>query len=185
MHDAETDRDLVKGATRDTQSVAADWTPHDRELIEGVEVIEIRPVLKRAGALTEIFRDDWTGNSTVAHVFQLSLAPGAVSGWHAHRRTTDRVFVAAGGITLALYDGRPASPTARCVNEFHLSIARPQLIVIPPRVWHGLVVADADPALVLNLTDRVYVYENPDHWRLPADSPEIPYSLRQVTEALT
>jgi dTDP-4-dehydrorhamnose 3,5-epimerase len=31
------------------------------------------------------------------------------------------------------------------------------------------------PAAVLNAVDRAYDYEDPDHWRLPADTPEIPY----------
>jgi len=32
-------------------------------------------------------------------------------------------------------------------------------------------------ALLLNLTDHADEYESPDHWRVPHDSPHIPYSL--------
>jgi dTDP-4-dehydrorhamnose 3,5-epimerase len=44
-------------------------------------------------------------------------------------------------------------------------------------VWHGLKTLGATPSLILNLVDRAYSYENPDHWRLPPDTPEIPFSL--------
>jgi dTDP-4-dehydrorhamnose 3,5-epimerase len=30
------------------------------------------------------------------------------------------------------------------------------------------------PGIVVNLPDTAYSYEDPDHWRLPADSSEIP-----------
>jgi dTDP-4-dehydrorhamnose 3,5-epimerase len=35
----------------------------------------------------------------------------------------------------------------------------------------------ATPSLILNAVDRSYSYENPDHWRLPPDTPHIPLSL--------
>jgi len=175
---------FIEGATRDGQSVTADWMPTGRALIDGVRVIDIRSVAKRAGFLTEIFRADWPEARHVEHVFQVTLAPGAISAWHAHRDTTDRLFASAGGITLALYDGRAASPTHGRVLELQLTIARPQLVVIPPGVWHGLIVTGIAPAIVLNLTDRPYAYDDPDHWRLPADTPKIPYRFAAARDAL-
>jgi dTDP-4-dehydrorhamnose 3,5-epimerase len=115
----------------------------------------------------------------------MALAPTAISAWHAHRDTTDRIFVASGAITLALYDARAGSRTAGLVNEFQLTIARPQLVVIPPGVWHGLIVTGTAPAIILNLTDRAYTYDDPDHWRLPPDTPNIPYRFRAVREPAT
>ena len=175
---------FLDGAVRDAQSVTADWMPVDRMPIDGVRVVEIRSVPKRAGFLTEIFRGDWPEAGGVAHVFQVTLAPGAVSAWHAHRDTTDRIFVAAGSITLVLFDGRAGSPTHGRVLELHLTIARPQLVVIPPGVWHGLVVTGTAPAAVLNLTDRPYAYDAPDHWRLQHDTPAIPYRFAAARDAL-
>jgi dTDP-4-dehydrorhamnose 3,5-epimerase len=42
----------------------------------------------------------------------------------------------------------------------------------------------ATPALVLNLVDRPYRYEDPDRWRLPPDTPEIPYRFTASGDAL-
>jgi len=33
------------------------------------------------------------------------------------------------------------------------------------------------PSILVNLVDAAYSYDDPDHWRLPPDTPEIPYSL--------
>ena len=175
---------FIDGATRDPQSVTADWTPVGRKLIQGVQVIESRSVPKRAGVLTEIFRPEWLAHTALAHVFQVALAPGSISAWHAHREATDRIFVSAGSITLALYDPRTESPTRGVINEVFLTIARPQLVVIPPGVWHGLLVTGTEHAIVLNLADRPYRYEEPDHWRLPAETAEIPYRFTSKNDAL-
>jgi dTDP-4-dehydrorhamnose 3,5-epimerase len=175
---------FLDDAVRDAQSVTADWMPVDRLPIDGVRVVEIRSVPKRAGFLTEVFRGDWPDAGVVSHVFQVTLAPGAVSAWHAHRDTTDRIFVAAGSITLVLYDGRAGSRTRARLAELQMTIARPQLVVIPPGVWHGLIVTGATPAVVLNLTDLPYAYDAPDHWRLPHDTPAIPYRFGASRDAL-
>jgi dTDP-4-dehydrorhamnose 3,5-epimerase len=47
--------------------------------------------------------------------------------------------------------------------------------VIPPGVWHGLQNLGSGDALMLNLPTAAYVYEDPDHYRLPFDTEEIPY----------
>lgn len=74
-----------------------------------------------------------------------------------------------------LYDGRENSPTRGVINEVHLGDARPALIVIPIGVWHGLQNLGACDARVLNFPTVAYNYKDPDHWRLPYDTSEIPY----------
>jgi dTDP-4-dehydrorhamnose 3,5-epimerase len=169
---------LLPGATRDPQSVTSDWKLVGQELIEGVRMHEIRNVIRATRTLTEIWRADWKlDDEPVDQVFQVELEPGSVSAWHAHAETTDRLFVARGHAQLVLYDTRPESSTCGRINEFHLSDRRPLLLVVPPRIWHGLANRGERPALMLNLTDRAYSYEAPDHWRVPPDSPHIPYSF--------
>ena len=59
--------------------------------------------------------------------------------------------------------------------ELQLGTVRPGLVVVPPRVWHGVQSVHAGSSSLLNLVDRAYRYERPDHWRLPPDTDEIPY----------
>jgi dTDP-4-dehydrorhamnose 3,5-epimerase len=170
-------RPPLPGATKDEQSVTADWTVlQDR--IDGVELIEVRHVLRESGHVTEMLRSDWFGTDLeVDQVFQVTLRGGAISAWHVHLRTTDRLFVNAGEVKIALYDSRPESPTHGMVNEFRLGDRRPGLVIVPAGVWHGLKNLQPEQSTVLNVVDRAYEYADPDHWRLPADTPEIPYSF--------
>jgi dTDP-4-dehydrorhamnose 3,5-epimerase len=168
---------LIEGCTKDERSIASDWTPL-RELIAGVKVKEVKNVPKENGFLTEIFRTDWgLDEGVVGQVFQVNLFPGAISAWHAHQFATDRLFVSSGVMRVALFDARSNSPTHRLVNEFRLGLVRPTLIVIPPGVWHGVQNISTEPACLINLVDRAYAYEDPDHWRLPFDTSQIPYSF--------
>ena len=50
-------------------------------------------------------------------------------------------------------------------------------VTIPPGVWHGVVALGPETALLLNLVDKAYAYDAPDHWRLPPDTDQIPYKL--------
>lgn len=169
---------VLPGARRDAQSITADWQPL-QDIICGVSCREVRNVMKNNGVLTEIFRRDWGfQNVEVDQVFQVMLEPGAVSAWHTHANTTDRLFCTSGRMRIVLYDARADSPTRGRINVFRAGLERPQLIVVPPGIWHGVQNIGSVPATLINLVDRAYTYETPDHWRLPPESPEIPYSFR-------
>jgi dTDP-4-dehydrorhamnose 3,5-epimerase len=166
----------IDGASKDRQSITADWKRMPSRMIDGVAVHEIANVPKENGHLVEIFRPEWFGGSTdVAQVFQVVLNRGMISAWHAHESTVDRLFVAAGIARIVLYDAREESLTRGEINEFRFGVLRPALVLVPPRVWHGLQCISEEPAIVLNLVDRAYEYADPDHWRVPADSPAIPF----------
>ena len=167
----------LPSARRDSQSVTRDW--HSvQPLIEGVVLKPILNVTKDNGILTEIWRADWgLDGLALGQVFQNLLAAGACSSWHVHRSTTDRIFVNYGLIKLVLYDARKGSPTLGRINDFRLGLVRPAMVVVPPGVWHLVQNLQETPSLLLNLVDRAYDYENPDHWRLPSDTEEIPYRV--------
>jgi dTDP-4-dehydrorhamnose 3,5-epimerase len=169
---------LIDGATKDRQTVNARWTPASLRLIDGVEIHEVLNVPKSNGFLTEILRGDWLENRRVDQVFQVVLEPDTISAWHAHESTTDRIFISYGLVRIALYDNREGSPTQGLVNDFRFGTVRPALVVVPPRVWHGLHNISSGVGIVLNLVDRAYAYEDPDHWRIPYGDPRFPVSFR-------
>ena len=170
----------LPGATRDAQSITRDWQLL-REPIAGVDVREVKNVLKDNGCLTEVWRDDWgLRPSGVAQVFQALIEPQGISAWHVHAHATDRLFASHGHLKIVLYDARLQSASKGRINVFHCGSARPMLIVVPPGVWHGVQNVGAAPALLLNLPDHAYAYEAPDHWRLPADNDQIPYSFTKA-----
>ena len=164
------------GAKKDCQSVTRDWDSVNRKLISGVLLKEVRNVPGNSGMLTEVFRQDWFAERiAVDQVFQVRFQPGTVSAWHAHAFTTDRLFVNSGMMLIVLYDGRRGSSTFGLINEFRCGLYRPSLAVIPPQVWHGVANTSCNTASLLNLVDQAYRYDDPDNWRLPQDTPEIPY----------
>jgi dTDP-4-dehydrorhamnose 3,5-epimerase len=166
----------VAGAVKDAQTINASWGATDQPLIHGVSIHEIRSVPKRGGYLTEILRSEWLGdNRKIDQVFQSVLEPQSITAWHAHARTTDRLFVSYGMARIVLFDARPDSVTWGMVNEFRIGTVRPALITIPPRIWHGVHAIAAGPTILLNIVDAAYDYTDPDHWRVPYDSPEIPF----------
>jgi dTDP-4-dehydrorhamnose 3,5-epimerase len=170
---------LLEDAVKDRQTITARWSPSALRLIDGVAVHEVLHVPKSQGYLTEVFRADWLHgtNVTVDQVFQVVLEAGGISAWHAHERTIDRIFVNRGMMRLVLYDAREESPTRGLVNELRFGTVRPALVIIPPRVWHGIQNLASAESSVLNLVDRAYAYDDPDHWRVPVNSPQIPFSF--------
>ena len=164
------------GAQQDRQSVTSDWNSL-QDAIEGVRVREMKNVLKSRGdVLCEVFRRDWMlDDGEVDQVFQSLMNPGSISAWHVHHATTDRLFVSQGILQVVLFDARQDSSTHGRINEFRLGAMRPALLIIPPGVFHGVRNISHEPALLLNLVNKAYQYEAPDHWRLPLDTDQIPF----------
>lgn len=155
--------------------MSADWERASRT-IDGVETREVKHVVTYNGITTELFRKDWgLMEDELVHMIHVSLRPGAISAWHMHRLKTDHLFTVAGHLRVALYDDREGSPTRGLVQVEHLSGVRPTLVVIPPMVWHGVQVLSHEPGVFVNFFDHAYDYEDPDDWRLPPDTAEIPF----------
>lgn len=169
----------LEGMQLDEQSITREWQFTGRRLIEGVTLKEVRQVYTGYGVLVELWRADWALDADgVDQVFQSTLDPGGHSAWHAHAHTTDRLFANRGRVRVVLYDSRRRSPTHGVLNQFVLGTERAGLIVIPPRIWHGVFNETTEPASIVNLVDHAYRYEGPDHWRLPYGDPQIPYFRR-------
>jgi dTDP-4-dehydrorhamnose 3,5-epimerase len=168
------------GAQKDPQSVTSDWNSL-QDAIEGVRVREMKNVIKNRGdVLCEVFRREWMpDDGDVDQVFQSVMNPGSISAWHVHRLTTDRLFASHWALQIVLFDGRENSPTYGRINEFRFGAMRPALVIIPPGVFHGVRNISHEPAVLLNLVNRAYRYEDPDQWRLPLDTEVIPYRFER------
>lgn len=174
---------MLSGARKDDQLVTGRWQKLQKS-IDGVTVHEVLHVPRDHGILTEVFRPEWDPTGMpVVQVYQSRLFPGAIGAWSCHARSVDRLFVNQGHLKIVLYDGRDDSPTFRRLMELHTGDARPGLVVLPAGVWHGLQNLGSTDALVLNLPTVAYDYEDPDHYRLPWDSSEIPYEW--VTQGIS
>ncbi|MBC7802416.1 MAG: dTDP-4-dehydrorhamnose 3,5-epimerase family protein [Candidatus Parcubacteria bacterium] len=166
----------LHGMKQDVQSITRDWQFVHQTLISGVQVKPVSNVPTGYGHLCEVMRMDWKLDATgVDQVFFSAFDAGGVSGWHAHALTTDRLFVAQGRMEIVLFDSRQESPTHGEVNRFRLGTARPALVSVPPGIWHAVRNGGGQPAVLINIVDRAYQYEQPDHYRLPLETDQIPF----------
>ena len=167
----------ITTATKDEAHMTPDWE-RQAEYIEGVQLREVKHVVTGNGVTTELFREDWgIMKGDLVHMIHVSLRPWAISAWHMHKLKTDHLFVVGGAMRAVLYDDRDGSPTRGQVDVVHLSFVRPTLVVVPPEVWHGIQTLGSEPVNFVNFFDHAYDYADPDDYRLPADTPEIPYSF--------
>ncbi|MCR4408424.1 MAG: dTDP-4-dehydrorhamnose 3,5-epimerase family protein [Anaerolineae bacterium] len=144
-------------------------------MIEGVTVRKLRLIPDERGFLMEMLRSDWEEFDKFGQVYVTAVYPGVVKGWHYHKIQTDRFVCVAGMAKVVLYDGREGSPTRGEVNEFFMGIQNPILLKIPPGVMHGFKGISPDMTLIINIPSEPYNYENPDEYRLPAHTDQIPY----------
>jgi dTDP-4-dehydrorhamnose 3,5-epimerase len=169
---------IVSAAQKDAARVSADGQILQPR-IHDVGCVERPAIATRNGLTAEVYRQDWpTTAPQVGQILYVSLRPSAISAWHLHRAQTDHIFCVQGALKLVIFDPRDDSPSRGLVDVRLLHSARPQLIVIPPNLWHGLQNLDpARDAAFINAFDRVYNHADPDEYRLPADSSEIPFSF--------
>jgi len=163
-------------AKKDQPSTTKEWE-RVGPAIDGVRLKRTRHIVTANGLTTEAFRSDWpeTG-APVGHVIHVALDPGSVTAWHMHTRQTDAIFPVRGRLLLVLYDDRPGSPTPNQLMVLRLDASDPQLVRIPPLVWHGLKPL-LGPAAFINIITHPYDYADPDEWRLPPDTDRIPFDI--------
>ena len=160
---------------KDSQSVVRGGARAHAPKIAGVAIHELGNVLTRSGCLTEIFRSDWLDPTLVVQqVNWVMMNPGGVTDWHCHAEQVDHIVGVGGTIKLAIWDDRETSPTRGATEIVRIGAMRPVLVVVPPRIWHGLRNESGTAAGYINLIDRVYAYEQPDNFRISPGSREIP-----------
>jgi dTDP-4-dehydrorhamnose 3,5-epimerase len=144
-------------------------------MIEGVKTKKLRLIPDERGRLMEILRCDDEIFQKFGQVYMTTTYPGVVKGWHYHKVQTDNVVVVHGMVKLVLHDPREGSPTKGECNEFFLGIHNPLLVQIPPGIYHGWKCISSEEAIVINIPTELYHYEKPDEFRVPFDSPDVPY----------
>jgi dTDP-4-dehydrorhamnose 3,5-epimerase len=127
------------------------------------------------GRLFEILRCDDPEFQRFGQIYVTTAKPGIVKGWHMHRLQTDHFCLIEGRACFALYDDRAGSPTQGQVDEILCEGTKPQLIIIPPLVYHGFKnVGDCD-VICLNCPTEPYNREHPDEYHLDPRDNHIPY----------
>ena len=144
-------------------------------MIDGVVLRELKPIPDERGWLMELMRSDWEIFDKFGQVYLTTVYPGVVKAWHYHKKQTDNMTCIKGMLKLVLHDSRKASPTYKRIEELFLGDGKPLLAKIPPLVQHGFKAIGGETAYVINIPTDLYNYKEPDEFRLPPDTKQIPY----------
>lgn len=149
-----------------------------QSLIDGVKVRLAVTHPDERGDLCEVFSTAWDfDDDPMVYSYFASIRPGQTKGWVKHLLQTDRLFLAIGSFRVALYDDRPESPTYQKLNVLNFSDRKRGLVRIPPGVFHAVQNVGHVDAHFINNPTRAYNHAQPDKYRLPLDTPLIPFNF--------
>jgi dTDP-4-dehydrorhamnose 3,5-epimerase len=168
----------VEGLTqveRDEQTVTREGKPV-QELLDGVRIRPAVTHIDSRGSVVEIYNPAWGfTEEPLVYVYQTTIRPGQVKGWVLHLEQDDRLFFSFGDVKVVLYDARYESPTFESLNVLHFGESNRGLLRIPRGVYHAIQSIGQQEAVFVNSPTRAYRHEDPDKYRLPLDTDQIPY----------
>lgn len=143
--------------------------------IDGVQIKQLTVIPDERGWLMEILRSDDPLFERFGQVYMTTAYPGVVKAWHYHKKQTDNFTCIHGMMKVALYDARPDSSTRGSLMELFIGEQNPLLVRVPPGIYHGFKAIGPGTAFFLNIPTLPYDPADPDEFRLPPDTREIPY----------
>lgn len=144
-------------------------------MIKDVKIKKLRIIPDERGMLMEILRSDDELFERFGQVYVTTAYPDVVKAWHMHKKQTDNMTCIKGVMKVALYDAREDSETFKEINEFFIGKDNPIFISIPPNVYHGFKAIGTEEAYMINIPTVLFNYKEPDEYRLPPDTKDIPY----------
>ena len=110
----------------------------------------LRQIVDERGKVMHMLRNDAPHFSGFGEVYFSMVHPGAIKGWHLHKRMTLNYSVPHGNIKFVLYDDRVGSPTFGKLQELFIGPDNYCLVTVPPLVWNGFKGIGTETALVVN-----------------------------------
>jgi dTDP-4-dehydrorhamnose 3,5-epimerase len=142
-------------------------------MIDGVQIVPLKQIPDERGKVMHMLRRTDAHFREFGEVYFSVVFPGAIKGWHLHRRMVINYAVPFGRIKLVLYDDRAESPTRFQLQEIFLGQDHYALVSVPVGVWNGFKGYGPTEAIVCNCATIVH---DPDEIeRLNPFDPRIPY----------
>ncbi|TAK34286.1 MAG: dTDP-4-dehydrorhamnose 3,5-epimerase [Chloroflexota bacterium] len=144
-------------------------------MIEGIVIKPLTVNADERGYLMEMLREDDEIFERFGQSYVALNYPGVVRAWHYHKLQTDHFVVVKGMVKVGLYDAREDSPTYGQVQQVFQGERNNVLVKIPVGVMHGYKTIGVEPSLLINFPTRLYNRSEPDEYRVPWDTPTIPF----------
>ena len=142
-------------------------------MIDGVIIIPLKQIADERGKVLHMMRDDSEGFAGFGEIYFSCVYPGAIKGWHIHKKMTLNYAVPQGNIKFVLYDDRQGSSTKGRVQEIFLGPDNYYRVTVPPMIWNGFKGIGSETAIVANCASIAHDPDEIDR-RDPFDS-YIPY----------
>lgn len=142
-------------------------------MIEGVSVTPLRQITDERGKVMHMLRADAPVFHSFGEMYFSIVHPGAIKGWHLHKRMILNYAVPHGQIKFVLYDDRAGSATRGQVQEIFMGSDNYCLVTVPPLVWNGFKGIGAVSAIVANCAS---IGHDPEEiLRMDPFDPSVPY----------
>jgi len=142
-------------------------------MIDGVKVTPLEQILDERGKVMRMLRSDAEAFQGFGEIYFSCVYPGAIKGWHIHKRMTLNYAVPYGNIKFVLYDDRPQSSTRGRFQELFLGPDNYLLVTVPPMVWNGFKGIGTEMAIVANCAS--IMHDPQEIIRLDPFDKSIPY----------
>lgn len=144
-------------------------------LPDGVSIRDLITQVDERGSVCELYDPRWgVQPDPMVFAYMFTIRPGLAKGWGVHREHYDRYAFVGGELELVLYDEREDSSTTGLTATLVLSELRRRLLTIPPGVWHAERNVGRTDVAVVNFPTIPYDHADPDKYRLPLDTEELP-----------
>jgi dTDP-4-dehydrorhamnose 3,5-epimerase len=166
---------MLEAAARDQQTVTESGAS-TTALIEGVTFHDTVIHYDDRGTVVELYDQRWNWHpDPIVFTYAFTIEPGVVKGWGLHKLHEDRYFVVEGAMEVVMFDPRPNSLTFGKICRVVLSADRPRMMNVPRFVWHADHNFTSRLMRCVSFPTAPYDHVNPDKYRLPLDTPLIPF----------
>lgn len=145
-----------------------------KNVIDGVQLINLNMFVDDGGSLAEIVRFDENGNLQILPEFKVKqstfsqMLPGVIKAFHLHYNQEDVWFIMPyDRLLIGLFDARKDSPTYNQTMRFVMGAGRAQALYIPRGVAHGLANVWQQPANMIYFVNQCFDAKDPDGETLP------------------
>lgn len=137
--------------------------------IDGVYLINFEVHVDSRGLVYEVIHESDSFVNQIRQVYHV-VDPRAdtIRAFHAHEKLHDWFHISHGSALFCLVDGREGSPSYQSTERLVLTARKPQLLVVPPGVYHGWMSLEPDTILTSTASEE-YNREQPDEHRVPPD----------------
>ncbi len=142
-------------------------------MIDGVIISPLKQIVDERGKVMHMLKSDAPHFQGFGEIYFSAVHPGAIKGWHIHKKMVLNYAVPHGHIKFVLYDDREGSRTRGEIQEIFMGPDNYCLVTVPPLVWNGFKGVGMETAIVANCASIGHDPAEID--RMDPFDPAIPY----------